>query len=295
MAAFTDQFTRRDPLTFTAFGVFDLWPRQIAWEARDLLKGRSKSQLKRIATSVEALIKVQLEHLVSNQGRKGNPHFDANPKAIGYGMNFVVQSSEQLRLQHSDVNLYVAAQSLPKAKQIQFEQWEGLAVLSLWKLIDFFDGITAPRKDLGMEHWSTQPTLERRYEAFRSATPDLIEAMRACTLAIECKTREQQLAAMADDSHRALAEALYLQEAKRREEVSQKARASVSVRHQKTYVHAEEAVRMANAGSFPSLEAAGRDIADRIEKSPGELYSVRVVKQWIKESGWKATRKPKKK
>lgn len=287
MANFSDQFEKRDPLTFTAFGIFDLWPRQIAWEARDLLEGRPSPLLKEIAISVEMLIEVQTNFMVSKQGRRGDPRFDSNPKAIGFGNAHVIQNSEQLRLQHGDVNLFVAATSLPEARQFKFMFWEGLAVLALWKLIDFFETIFAPQKEIGYEIGLPRATKEKRHSALNSAVPDLVEAMRACTLAGEAKMRLQQLAAMKSSAQREVSTALYEAEAQRRSEVSEKSRAAVMVRHSKTSAHQAEALRLAYSKPFKSRAEAARHAAYIVEKGPNTYYTVAVVDGWLKAAGWR--------
>ena len=294
MAKFSDQFEKRDPLTFTAFGIFEFWLRQIAWEARDLLKGRTALHLKEIGSAVEALIETQLQLLLSKPDEAGDPRLSANPKAIGYGGFMSPKVPELLRSQHSDVNLFVAGCSLPEAGGMRFEQWEGLAVLALWKLIDFFEIITAPRRELGENAYlgGPEPTDKRKHQALMKCTPDLVEAMRACTLAGEAKMRLQQLAAMKSSAQREVSKALYEAEEKRRSEVSEKSRAAVAVRHDKTKDHRAEALKHANSKRFKSRAEAARYAADMVEKGPKTFYTVAVVEGWLKAAGWRRQEAP---
>lgn len=289
MAKFSDQFEKRDPLTFTAFGIFDFWPRQIAWEARDLLEGRTTFQLKEIGIAVEALIETQLQLLLAKPDEAGDPRLTANPKAIGYGGFMSPKVPELLRSQHSDVNLFIAGCSLPQAGGMRFEQWEGLAVLALWKLIDFFEIITAPRRELGeySRLGGPKPTDKRKYQALMQCAPELVEAMRACTLAGEAKMRLHQLAAMKSLAQREVSKALYEAEAQRRLEVSEKSRAAVMVRHSKTSAHQAEALRFANSKPFKSRAEAARYAAERVDKGDGTEYTVPVVDGWLKAAGWR--------
>lgn len=286
MAKFSDQFEKRDPLTFTAFGIFEFWPRQIAWEARDLLEGRTTARLKEIAVFIEAVISAQLSQLLSKPDEAGDPRFKANPKALEYGSFMSSKDPENLRLQHSDVNLYIAATSGSRAEILNFEQWEGLAVVALWKLIDFFEAITAPQRESGTGLWSPRPTIEKKYAAMKRSTPDLVEAMRACTLASEAKMRLQQLSKMKSATQREVSEALYEAEAKRRREVSDKSRAAVAVRHDKTNDHRAEALKHANSKPFKSRAEAARFAADMVEKGPNTFYTVAVVDGWLKAARW---------
>lgn len=288
MAKFHDQFQKRDPLTFNAFGIVDFWPRAIAWEARDLLEGRKTSHLKKIATAVEALIEAQLTLMMSKPDVAGDPRYSANPKALEYGSFMSVQEPNFLRVQHGDVNLYLGATTSPGDKGLKFEQWEGLAVLALWKLIDFFETVTAPRRELGNRTGLQQPTDKRKYQALLHGAPDLVEAMRACTLAGETKMRLKQLAAMDSSAQRQVAEALYAADAKRRIEVSNKSRAAVAVRHSKIKEHQAEAMREALSRPFKSRAEAARHAAEMVQKSPGIFYTSAVIDGWLKALGWQS-------
>ena len=162
MTAFTNQFEKRDPLTFNAVGIWDLWPRQTAWEARSLLEGRTTEQLTQIAEKVESVVDEQVAFM-----------------------------------------------------------------------------------------------------------------------------RTQLLAAMASDAERKVSEALYEAEALRRQVVSSKSRDAVNVRHDKNKAHHVQALRLANSKYFPKRAAAARYAADRVEKTPGETYTVGVVDGWLKAAGWR--------
>jgi len=291
MADFSDQFDKWDPLLFNAVGIFDMWPRQAAWEARALLTGRTSPELKQIALGVESMISDQVAHLVQNQGKNGDAWFDANPKTTTLHADISPPRPELLRESYGDVNLFMSAflttQPSVFSANFPFAQWEGLAVITLWKLLDFYDAVFWRRREPEAYQLGQSRNPAKSASALLKGAPLLVEAMRACTLATECKTRAEQLDAMADNSHRRLAEALYSEEAKRREEVSRRARAAVSVRHKKTHAHAEEAIRMANAQFFSTRAAAARHVADLLQKAPGEFYTVRAVDEWLKESGWK--------
>lgn len=287
MANFTDQFKKRNPLTFNATGVLDMWPRQIAWETRDLLKGRTTSQLMKMAVAIEALIVDQVRRLVQNQGKMGEQHFDSNPKTISYWAKWMSIQPDQLREQYGDVNLFVAA-SMPSGKTSSkrtrpFEQWEGLAVLALWKLIDFYEVRSTLRKEY---EFGSMPPPEKRISALVRGAPLLVESMRACTLAAEGRMRVQQLASF-NDAQRTVSEALYEADSERRRVVSEKSRAAVKVRHDKTKVHVACAIELAKAGNFKSRAAAARHIADEILKaSPREFYTPGTVDGWLKAAGW---------
>lgn len=292
MAKFSDQFEKRDPLTFNAFGIFDLWPRQIAWEARDLLEGRTTVRLTEVANAIEAVVLAELSLLLSKPDEEGDPRFRANPKALEYGTFLSPKDPEDLRLQHSDVNLFIAATSGSKAEKLNFEQWEGLAVLALWKLIDFFETITAPRRELGDGFPAPRPTTEKKFAAMKSSTPDLVEAMRACTLAGEAKMRTQQLSALGSAAQRQVSEALYEAETKRRNEVSKKCRDAVLVRHSKTEDHKAQALAYALSKPFKNLTHAARFAADNVEKSPNVFYTPGAVGEWLKAAKWRSMEGP---
>jgi len=61
MASFSDQFERRDPFTFNAHGILNMWPRQLAWGARRLAEGRSSSELTQIAQAADRVVVQQAE------------------------------------------------------------------------------------------------------------------------------------------------------------------------------------------------------------------------------------------
>lgn len=289
MANFTNQFEKRDPLTFNAVGILDMWPRQIAWEARALLEGRTTPQLTEVAIAIEALIVDQVGYLVQNRGKKGERHFDSNPKTISYGAEWMDVQPDRLREQYGDVNLFVAA-SMPSRQTssqttVPFEQWEGLAVMALWKLVDFYEALLGWRKEYELESHPTYPPGRRRTALMQSA-PLLVESMRACTLAAEGRLRVQQLASMTDDTQRRVSEALYEAESERRKVVSNKSRAAVMVRHDKTSEHIARAIEIANSQYFRYRSEAARHAADLVQKAPGKFYTVDIVDSWLKAAHW---------
>lgn len=285
MAIFTDQFQRRDPLSFNASDVLEFWPRQIAFEARDLLEGHTAHQVEAIAKAVEALIVSHVDHLVIHH----------NPFLIGFGShppkevrlnNSIGATPELMREQFGDANIFIAATSAShSAAKLPFTSWEGLAVIALWKLVDFYDILLPPIHR--SEHGSYErPTPEERASRLRKSAPLLVEAMRASTLGAEGRIRAQQLGAMQGETEREVAEALYRADAERRLAVSEKSRASVNARHEKTRAHINEALGMANKRDFKSFEAAARYIADNLEKSPNAYYTAPTVVRWLRAGGW---------
>lgn len=294
MARFEKQFDVRDPLTFNAMGLLEAWPRQAAWEARSLLEGHSSKQLKTMAQTVNSVIEDQVAYLMTLPEPRSFHAFADNPMSIAQGM-WVQGPPEHIRERHGDVNLFVAA-STPLhpagiGAALPFEQWKGLAVLALWKLVDFYDTIQVIYRRLDYyqnldDYKRNKPSAEDRLSAYRTGGPLVVEAMRACTLAAEGRMRMQLLSAMASDAERKVADALYEAEAVRRREVSIKSRAAVMVRHGKTSEHQAQALRLANSRPFQSRAAAARYALDRVEKTPGETYTYDVVYRWLKVAGW---------
>ena len=111
MAEFHDQFIKRDPLAFNTFGIYDSWPRQIAWEARDLMKGVDSNRLNEMAQKAESVIVDQVAYLQRFPEPESFHTFASNPMTIAQGMS-VYRSAEFIRERYGDVNLFVAA-SIP--------------------------------------------------------------------------------------------------------------------------------------------------------------------------------------
>ena len=220
--SFMTNLKKRDPLTFNAFGIYDSWPRKTASEARDLLKGVDSHRLNKMVQKVESVIVDQVAYLQRIPESESFHTFASNPMTIAQGMS-VYSSAELIRERHGDVNLFVAA-SMPLhpagiGSTLPFKQWEGLAVLTLWKLADFYDTMLQLHKLLENGQ-RNKPTIEARSSAFSRRGPMVVEAKRACTLAAEGRIRMQQLTVMASDANRKVFEALYEVEAVRRREVS---------------------------------------------------------------------------
>ena len=199
-------------------------------------------------------------------------------------LGFGHPTAEILRRSYSDVSHFVWALTTVHSdppSQLPFSQWEGLAVLGLWKLFDFYDMFFSLLKA------SNRAGKLIHAKTMQEAGPLLIESMQACTLAAEIRTRELQLAAIKDDVSRQIAERIYADEAKRRNMVSEQMRTAVNVRHNKTAEHRVKALEMANAGSFISRSAAARHVADLLQKVPGEFYTVRTVDRWLADAKWR--------
>lgn len=282
MAAFTNQFNKWDPLTFGVWGQLDPWPRQAAWEARSLLEGRSRAELIRMAQEVDSTILCQIDHLRSLSEPMHFDMFKPNPLTVDKGAWFG-GSIQQIRKDHCDVNLFIAAYTSHCSDGIgvdlPFEQWEGLAVIALWKLADY-------NEIMELVSRQKESTAEDRTQAVRHAAALVIEAVRACTLAAEGRVGLQHLAAITTREQLKISQALYEAENLRRRELSSRGRAAVMVRHEKTTEHQAEALRFANSRYFPKRAAAARYAADRVEKTPGETYTVGVVDGWLKAAGW---------
>ena len=276
MAKFSDQFDRCDPLTFKFSGPFEYWSEPIAWDARNLLKGRTTSQLKQIALAVEQLIEI----LGALSGRN-DPFIKATLKPLNG------KAKNQRPMQNSDINLYMVASLKPPAGMFEYEQWEGYAALSLWKLIDFFDAVNAPQQERREKSELRPPTDKNKYQSLITGTPHLLEAMQASTLADEAHMLQQHILTFGADRHRHIVEALCDVEAKRRVAMSNKCRAAVLVRHGRASAHQAEALRLANSKPFKSRAEAARHAADNVEKGDGTFYTVAVVDGWLKAAGWR--------
>jgi hypothetical protein len=314
---YTDQFDRTDPFALNPIGIFDLWPRQAVWEARAMLaEGRSLDDLKQIAANVEVMICNEVRRLLRlSAGLSGSPG-EGNPKAWVWPADLNPREPQELRVRHGDTNLYEAAVAPGQARlptSIQFEDWEGYAVIALWKLVDFMDTLKAPRRRL-VEAYNAKFQSEafdpivpfvrvppaERHETIRLSAPMLVEAVRACTLAGESRLRAAHIAALKTRAQKDRAWAIERAEMKRRHAVSGKAREAAAVTHQHLPGHQEKAWALANSKPFSSRAAAARYAAARIAKSDGgsdpgsddDCYTEKTVDQWLKERGWKRQPKP---
>lgn len=289
MAKFSDQFERLNPLTFDAIGVLEVWPQQALWDARSLLKVFDAKQLTLIAEKVESVIEAQIEHMSHHGGAKVplNHHRKSSPvtsllEAAGVSVTLI-------RKIHGDINLFVAATTPHYPGGIEeplpFKQWEGLAVLSLWKLADLRE-IIFPIRTTSSDGQRIVATPLERAKSYIHGTPLALEATRACALAAEGRMRLLQMDAIKSSAQRKLAEALYEAERLRKQEVSEKCRAAVMVRHDKTFKKHAKALELANSKPFSSRKKAAQYAADRISKDSDTCYDVDTVYRWLKAAGW---------
>jgi hypothetical protein len=323
---YTDQFDRADPLTLNPIGIFQMWPRQAAFEAQALLAdGRTTQDLKAIATDVEALICNQVGALLRLPRSARQATLEGNPKEWIWSTDLDHRNpAELLRERHGDTNLFEAAIEHGQGRlptSIEFSDWEGYAVIALWKLVEFKDALTAPRRRLILAHL---PASERRMsdaealsrlmslgvtvprEEFREAqllaAPLVVEAARACALGTEARLRAAQMAVLKTRAQRERALAIERVEMRRRQEVSQRARDSADERHKHLALHKERALKLANSKTFYTYSTAARYALARISKSDGrgggdpdsdeDLYTERTVITWLQELGWKPQPKP---
>lgn len=279
---YTDQFERADPLTFNPIGIFDLWPRQAVWEARSLLAdGRSTEDVKAIASSVEEMIRNELGRLLRRPIRLPEISVSGNPKAWLWPAEWGSDGKRELRERHGDSNLYQAAITPGQARlptPIHFEDWEGYAVIALWKLVEFVDALRAPRRRL--EQMADEGEQVPRtalggvlvpeadlLRAQRQAAPKLVEAVRACTLGAECRLRASQMAALETRAQRDRAAVIERAEMQRRQEITDRAREAANKSHEHLAFHQEKAWEMANSKPFRSRIDAARYAAENIAKS----------------------------
>jgi hypothetical protein len=325
---YIDQFDRADPLTLNAIGIFKMWPRQAAFEAQALLAdGRTTQDLKAIATDVEALICNQVGALLRLPRSERQATLEGNPKEWIWSTDLDHRNpAELLRERHGDTNLFEAAIEHGQGRlptSIEFSDWEGYAVIALWKLVEFKDALTAPRRRLILAHLppSDRPMSdaealsrlmsmgvavprEEFLEAQVLAAPLVVEAVRACALGTEARLRAAQMAVLKTRAQRERALAIERVEMRRRQEVSKRARESADKGHEHLARHQERAFQLANSKWFPSLAAAARYAAARISKSDGregggtepesdeDCYTERTVGDWLKAKGWKRQPKP---
>jgi hypothetical protein len=326
---YIDQFERADPLTLNPIGILDLWPRQAIWEARGLLaEARSCADLQAIAADVELMIQNEATRLLRLPRADIVSRLDeSHPKAWVWTSDIYSGDSGRVREHHGDTNLYEAAIAPGQSRlptSVPFEDWEGYAVIALWKLVDFMEILRAPRRQLvqqysvslGLESLDEKQRMSRLLDAGvkvtraqwltaqRDAAPMLIEAVRACALGAECRLRAAQMAVLRTRAQRDRAWAVERVEMRRRQETSKQARDAANVLHKHLPAHQEKAWQLANSKWFPNVSAAGRYAAARISKSDGkaggsanpesddDVYTERTVIEWLKERGWKRVPKP---
>jgi hypothetical protein len=291
---FGDQFDIRDPLKFDPIGLFDLWPRQIAWEARALLAGRTTAELKVIAQHIDETISAKVAAVLEQADRLRHSSFEGNPKTRLFPGDIRPLTPAQIRTEHGDINLLTAAISEPQlglfGAAVAFSSWEGYAVLALWKLIDWHRTISPPGSRQLTIQGQRRP-LEDRHRAFIDANPLILEALRACTLAAEGKLVAEQMAALKTKGQREVAEAVHRAEQSRRARLSEQNRQAVVVRHDRAASKREQAVMLAISQPFKGYADAARYVVDRLEKSPGKYFTTKTIEGWLKRAGWKPSDK----
>ena len=299
MAAFTDQFLRRDPLTFNAFGMMNMWPRQIAWEARQLLEGRSMQDLDRIARAVDDMISGEA---VRTAGRlSGDPARDqmSNPKtALLLASAGDPDAVNSVRQDHGDVNLLEAVEDISRP---DFRPHEAFATLALWKLIDCYDQaasslgnrladilvVDGERYDPGVLAAKEVRSAKKAMVARNNAAIEAIEAMRACTIATQLKRQAELVDSVRSEATDELRLRMERDDELRKIKATANARRLAGARWADRAGHERQALEMVNTRAFASRAAAARWIGDNLEKSAGEFYTVETIDGWLKKAGWK--------
>lgn len=300
MAAFTDQFQRRNPLTFNAFPLMSMWPRQIAWEARQLLAGRTCEELVDIARAVDGMI---AEEAIRSIERLSDSTADAdgtNPKTSSTYVDFSDAAGVgRIRLEHGDVNLLEAIED-PVWRE-GFAPHEAFAVLALWKIVDCYDLASSSVGSLladilVIEGEPYQPaqlaakgarTAKKEQNARNYAAAEAIEAMRACTIAAQFKRQDQLVQDMRGMTVDAVQARLALEASLRKQEARERAQRSADARWGKKSLDEARALEMAKARKYATRIGAARSIADDLEKDDKSFYTAETVDSWLKKAGWK--------
>ncbi|KQU78172.1 MULTISPECIES: hypothetical protein [unclassified Rhizobacter] len=205
MVAFTDQFERRDPLTFNAYGsVMNLWPRQLAWEARRLVATRSVIDLTEIGRAIDRVVWRAAEATIDRGPRSIAESRQHPPKTSGLltPREHSARAIGEVRHVDGDLNLYREAGGIgellrdPALARLIPTDWEAYATIALWKLVDLYEHLAAAmeRDEEGrvvssLYRQDDPDHLRRSRSGLRYASEEAIEAACACTLASEARLR----------------------------------------------------------------------------------------------------------
>jgi hypothetical protein len=144
MAAFTDQFQRRDALALPPPSVLQTSTGRIIRGAQRVLCARTSSELTAIALAIDARIETQA-------GRVGS-HFRKQMVEARVPSRTAdkITHSSYIRLQNEDL-LLLDAIGIPTAvhsaagPKVNVQAWDVWAVFALWKAFDYLDALEEPQ------------------------------------------------------------------------------------------------------------------------------------------------------
>ena len=273
MAHFTDQFTRHDPWKFRPSLLIPTWPTTLLQDARALLSGVDANALAEIAEEVEKELQaISAPHFFPiNKG-----HWIWTRVKLGWVDETTTKTSDAIREGFGDLNLFIAFHNQRNFYQesrltFQAQEWELLAVLAIWKLIDAYDvlysdanqPLTGPRRRFGND-------------AIGNSAALAMEAQAAVAHAVQIKERARHIAELEEMRNR--------NEAANR---SKKGTSAVTVRHQKMDSVRLAAFALVDKGKFESRPTAAEAISDNIETSPGKFVPYQTAYRWLlKRKDW---------
>ena len=309
MARFTNQFELMDPLEFSASGVFDLWPRQFAWEARHLTLGRSSSDLTVIARSMDQMIEARAAQEIGMGPSSLAEASTLNPKrsrllrpreATADGIAAVRSFDGDLNLYRDAGGAHALLLRFDECRALKVQEWEAYATLALWKLIDMRAALSVvTRRGMARRNGRKPPTVVDDPSANLSdvslvmrAASVLVEVGCACTLASEAKLRHDSMAlATVPPAVISRLRELEAAQAARGRQARRAARTAAAHRWSPLEAHKAQALELARGGSFRSRAAAARFAADRISKDEqGNSYTAETIDGWLKAAGWAPTK-----
>ena len=143
MSAFTDQFQRRDPLTFSQLG------RSVGMTivgCQRLLKGRSTQDLIAIAVAIDAKIDVEVQRIVAVA------HRQMGAAGVAKVVADKIADPAALRQQFGELSLMRAAgvyksELTDRLSVLNVQPWEPWAVFALWKCFDYLDALEEPESN----------------------------------------------------------------------------------------------------------------------------------------------------
>ena len=293
MAAFTDQFDRQNPLEFSpSLTILGTWPLQIATEAKNLLKGRTLSEVKAIATAVDSVILEGVRKAMLT-------HPDFEPSDIQSGLVTLEDLPQEcvntIRLEYGDLALFNAAGGYKGIAQssfrpdFKFHDHQAFAAFSLWKLLDAFDSLTrvyGVGSDGKMKFDSLAPSTI--YYAFDIGAGAVIEASTACATAAQLRVQAETVKAFHETTNETFLARLAEDVQRRTEEKSVQTSAAAKERWKDRDRHREMAVSFAVARPFRTRAEAARQTQKFLQETAGgDVYTVKTVDDWLAADGWK--------
>ncbi len=248
------------------------WPAVLLKDARDLLHGLDSETLIQIAEELELALR---EYSQPYNFPPDKSHWIWSRVLPGWTSAESISSSENIRKNFEDLNLFLAfyrPRDFQADSRLNFAatEWQLLAVLAIWKLIDAFD---ASFRSDGMER---APINRKPVDALSATAALAMEAQAAVAHAVQIKLRARHITELEEMRSR--------NEAANR---SKKGTSAVTVRHQKMDSVRLAAFALADKGKFESQPTAAEAISNNVEISPGKFVPYQTAYRWLlKRKDW---------